>query len=133
MQVLYHGSTTPDLKTLEPRKRYTPSNDINYESIYATPIEGYAATHSFPWSTDEGVDLDVIDGKVVMQIPQSMEKRLLTPISIYKISAKNFEHLADEVTGQTWQTIKPCSVISEEKFASVLEAFDKYHVQLIIK
>jgi hypothetical protein len=129
---LYHGSTIPGLKILEPRKRYTPSKDINYEAIYATPIEGYAAAHSFPWSTDEGVDLDVIDDKVIMLIPKSITERLMTPVSIYKISSKNFEHLAKEVTGQTWQTIKPCKVISEEKFSNVLEAFNKHKVSLKI-
>ena len=73
MPHLYHGSTTQHIKVLEPRQRYTPQGKIEYAAIYATPLTAYAASHSFPWSTDEGVKLDVVDGIVEMSIPTSTE------------------------------------------------------------
>ena len=101
MKYLYHGSTTQNIKTLEPRKQYTPQGKIDYSAIYATPLPAYAAAHSFPWSTDEGVKLDVDENGVDMSIPKSLKERLQVPISIYKISPDGFEHTQEEITGYT--------------------------------
>lgn len=119
MDYLYHGSTTQNLKTLEPRKRYTPQGKIDYSAIYATPLPGYAATHSFPWSSDEGVDLEVIENKISFSIPKILAERLQVPISIYKISNENFEHTQEEVTGYTWHTTQPVEIIEEKQYESV--------------
>lgn len=122
MTHLYHGSTTQNLKTLEPRKRYTPAGKIDYAAIYATPLPAYAAAHSFPWSSDEGVGLDVVDGKVDMSVPKALQPRLQVSISIYKVSSDNFEHTKEEETGYTWHAVKPAQVIEETKYKSVEEA-----------
>lgn len=130
---LYHGSTTSNIKILEPRHRYSPAGKIEYDAIYATPMKGYAVAHSFPWSTDEGVDLDIVDGKVAFAVPESFKERLQVPISIYKISSENFAHTKEEETGRTWHTTKPVHVIDEEKFESVEIALKKFGANVIFK
>jgi hypothetical protein len=92
---LYHGSATQNLKILEPRKRYTPSDEMG-ASIYATPSAAFAATHSFPWSTDEGVGLDVHGNHVVLTLPERMRPRLQVRVSIYKMSA-DIENLKNDI------------------------------------
>jgi hypothetical protein len=119
MKYLYHGSTTQGLKILEPGKRYTPQGKIDYEAIYATTIPAFAAVHSFPWSTDEGVGLDVNDMKVDISVPFGIRGRLQVPISIYTISSENFEHTREEVSGYTWHSTSTTEVIEETKYESV--------------
>ncbi|MEZ4114151.1 MAG: hypothetical protein R3B65_01685 [Candidatus Paceibacterota bacterium] len=122
MKYLYHGSVTQNIKTLEPRKRFTPNGEINYSAIYATPSIGFAVCHSFPWSTNEGVDLSIEDGKIKMVIPKDLEGRLLVPISVYKIEDTNFELTKEESTGYTWHSIKPAGILEEIQYKNVLEA-----------
>lgn len=119
MKFLYHGSTTQNIKILEPRKRYTPQGKINYSAIYATSLVGFAAAHSFPWSTREGVGLDVYEDLIELSIPKNLKERLQVPISIYKLSAKGFEHTKEETSGYTWHTINPVKVLEEIKYLSV--------------
>lgn len=125
MPHLYHGSTTQHIKVLEPRQRYTPQGKIEYAAIYATPLTAYAASHSFPWSTDEGVKLDVVDGIVEMSIPTSLRERLKEPISIYKIPDTDFIHTTEETTGYTWHTTKPVEVLEETQYESVEKALEE--------
>jgi len=128
MTYLYHGSTTQNIKTLEPRKRYTPQGKIDYSAIYATPLIAYAATHSFPWSSDEGVGLDVGDTKIFFNIPEALQERLQVPISIYKISDEHFKHTEEEVTGYTWHTTEPVDVLEEKQYSSVEAALKELGV-----
>ncbi len=129
MNHLYHGSTTQNIKVLEPRKRYTPQGKIDYSAIYATPLPGYAATHSFPWSTDEGVGLDVDESGISLSIPKNLKDRLQVPISIYKVSAEGFEQTKEELTGYTWHTINPVQVLEEIKYSSVENALIELDVE----
>lgn len=119
---LYHGSTVQNLKVLEPRKRYTPAGKIEYSAIYATPLLPYAIAHSFPWSSDEGVGLDIIKDNISISIPKAIKDRLKVPISVYKISSENFELTKEEETGYTWHSTKPAQVLEEIKYESVEEA-----------
>jgi hypothetical protein len=61
MEFLYHGSTVQGLKTLEPKKRFTPAGAIDYSAIYASRSPAFAICHSFPWSSDEGIDIETKD------------------------------------------------------------------------
>ncbi len=131
-EYLFHGSTTQDIKVLEPRKRYTPAGKIEYKAIYATPLPHYAAAHAFPWNSDEGVDLDVVGDDVFLEVPESIEDRLNTPVSIYKIHSDGFRHTTEELTGATWDTIKPVQVLSETKYPSVRQAFEELGGKLSI-
>ena len=119
MQYLYHGSTTQNIKVLEPRKRYTPAGKIDYSAIYATPLPAFAVAHSFPWSTDEGVGLDVDEHGIDLSIPATLKERLQVPISIYKVSPEGFEHTKEDVTGYTWHTTHPVEVLEEAQYPSV--------------
>ncbi len=119
---LYHGSAVQNLKVLEPRKRYTPAGKIEYSAIYATPLLPYAIAHSFPWSSDEGVGLDIVKDNISISIPKAIKDRLKVPISVYKISSENFELTKEEETGYTWHSTKPVQVLEEIKYESVEEA-----------
>ena len=130
MNYLYHGSTTQNIKTLEPRHRYSPSGKIDYDAIYATPLPAYACTHSFPWSSKEGVTLNVADGRMTFIVPKDFKDRLQVPISIYKIPDTDFVHTKEETTGYTWHTIKPVNVIEEVKYESVESALIEFGVDL---
>lgn len=121
MTYLYHGSTTQNLKILEPRKRHTPYGEMN-ASIYATPSPAFAAAHSFPWTTDEGVELNVHGDHIVLTLPIGMKVRLQVPVSIYKVEDMGFVPTVKEITGYTWNTEQPVEIIEEIKYLSVEEA-----------
>lgn len=122
-EFLYHGSVVADLKILEPRKRFTPSEDFREAVIYATPVVAYAAAHAFPWSSDEGFDLKT-DDIIELIVPTSQKERLHTPISVYKVPADSFEHLLEEETGLTWHSSITVPVLEEKKFSSVVQALE---------
>jgi hypothetical protein len=130
MQYLYHGSTTQNLKRLEPRKRYSPAGKIDYSAIYATPLPAYAAAHSFPWSSDEGVGLDVTEKGVELSVPKKMKDRLQVPISIYKLASDGFRYTKEEETGYTWHTIVPVDIIEEKKYPTVETALHELGARL---
>ncbi len=90
--ILYHASTAQNLKKLEPRHRSSPQGMISYDAIFASASEAYSACHSFLWDTREGVILKVENNIVYFSIPLSFKERLQVPISMYKISDKNFIH-----------------------------------------
>lgn len=130
MPHLYHGSTIQNLTTLIPHNRYSPAGAISYGAIYATPSTAFAATQAFPWSSDEGIDVEINENKMTLLIPLSMKDRLLVPISIYKVSVDTFIHTKEEYTGYTWHTTVPIEVIEEVKYESVLDAFEKLGVEV---
>lgn len=133
MEYLYHGSTTQNLKNLEPRKRFTPNGEINYSAIYATPSMAFAVAHSFPWSTNEGFDLSIEDGEIFFTVPSAFRERLNVPISIYKLSSADFQQTKEESTGYTWHTTKDALVLEEIKYESVLDALEKLNVKFKYK
>ena len=132
MEYLYHGSIVQNLKWLEPRKRYTPAGKIEFAAIYATPMPAYTACQSFPWSSEEGIDSNIVSDKITLEIPSELENRLDAPISIYKISSKDFEHTKEESTGLTWHSKKPTPIIEEVKYPSAKEALRILGVGLVI-
>ena len=73
MKPIYHGTTKKDLTVIKPFKRYTPGGedlaDVIPPRIYATYEPAYAVAHSFPWSSDDGVDIVVEDGLVAVIVP----------------------------------------------------------------
>ncbi|MDB5258978.1 MAG: hypothetical protein JWO73_186 [Candidatus Taylorbacteria bacterium] len=103
---------------LEPRKRYAPAGKIEFAAIYATPLPVFAAAHSFPWSSDGGVGLDVIHGNVSISVPKELKSRLLVPISIYKVPSDGFENTKEEMTGYTWHATRSVEVIEEVRYPS---------------
>ncbi len=125
MEYLYHGSTTQGIKLLEPRKRFTPAGAIDYSAIYASSSPAFAICHSFPWSSDEGIDIEIKDGRMQLLVPSQLRDRLNTPISLYKILSVGFERTQEEETGYTWHTTASVPVIEEARYESVFEALEK--------
>jgi hypothetical protein len=125
MEFLYHGSVIQDIKLVEPKKRFTPAGAIDYSAIYASPSPAFAICHSFPWSSDEGIDIETKDDRIRLLIPSQLRGRLNTPVSLYKIPAAGFEHTREEETGYTWHTTMTVPVLEEVCYASVLEALQK--------
>jgi hypothetical protein len=128
--LLYHGSVTQDIKALEPRHRYSPAGKIHYGAVYATPLPAFAVAHSFPWSSDEGIGLDVVGETVSISIPTKLRERLLQPISIYTVSSADFEFTTEESSGATWHSKVEVPVLEEVKYATVEEALKKYGATL---
>ncbi len=122
---LYHGSIVHNFKILKPSRNHTPDGKIDYEAVYATPLKAYAAAHAFPWGSDEGFDLDVINGQVEFIVPLKFKERLNVPISIYSVDQSGFEFTKEEIVGYTWHSRKEVEVLDEKKYTSVEEAIVK--------
>ena len=101
MDFLYHGSATSGIRLLEPRKRFTPAGKIEYAAVYASTHPIIAAVHSFPWTSDEGIDFEIVGEKVTLIIPDLLKDRLQQSVSIYKVSAEKSQHTSEDETGYT--------------------------------
>lgn len=133
MEYLYHGSVVQELTILEPRKRYTPSESIEFSAVYATPLAAFAVTHVFPWSSEDGFDVVVKDRVVTLICPKLLQDKLNVPISIYTLPVTTFVLTTVEETGYTWHSTQSVEVIEELKFNNVNEGLKYYGavIQLI--
>lgn len=131
---LYHGSLTADINTLEPRLRYIPGNEESSpESIYATDDPAFAAAHSFPWSSDEGINLyydeDIENERkpcVCLEIPAALFERLHQPVYIYKLESHNFSWIQEDVVGRTFRSFESVKCLSCQHFSTVVEAIQAF-------
>ena len=124
---LYHGTVTANIEEFEPRKRFTPGNAENVPPrIYATDRPVFAVMHAFPWSSDEGIDIVERHGKLYLQVPEQLKKRLDQPIYIYKLNGDSFVLTEEEESGNTYHSEKPKIPESVESFNSVTEAIHHY-------
>jgi hypothetical protein len=130
----YHGSSTDGIKCLEPRLRYTPGEELSSpSSIYASDLPAFAAAHSFPWSSDEGIDLYVDKQTVIMEVPLSIYERLLRKTYIYVVDSNQFSLVECESTGHTFRAITPVDCLEKVSFQSVVEAIEHYGGRIVIK
>lgn len=130
----YHGSSTDGIECLEPKLRYTPGEELNSPpSIYASDLPAFAAAHSFPWSSDEGIDLYVDGQAVIMEIPSSVYERLLRKTYIYVVGSNQFSLVECESTGHTFRAITPVDCLEKVSFESVVEAIEYYGGHVVIK
>lgn len=125
--VLYHGSTQSGIAVLEPRKRFVPGSmgAEAPEAIYAGKTAAYAAAHSWPWSSDGGVDIRIEDGREVLIVPAAIEDRLQQKVFVYVVPADAFQLMDTEPHGYNFwsqQTVMPLSCL---EYASVREALEK--------
>lgn len=129
---LYHGSITPNIDTLMPRKRYIPDNEKNTpECIYATDDPGFAAAHAFPWSSNEGIDLyyDEDEAKVArvhLEVPAKLFARLNQPVYIYKVNSSSFYWIKEDVLGKTYRSLERVKCLGCQRFSTVLEAIQTF-------
>lgn len=123
---LYHGSLVGSIKEFEPRKRYTPGGIDAVPRVYASDKAAFAAMHAFPWSSDEGIDIDERNGTLILQVPESLKERLNQKVFIYTLDAESFLFTEEEGTGNTYHTEECVKPISVEEFGSVAAAVEHY-------
>ncbi|MBU1148778.1 hypothetical protein KKI23_01670 [Patescibacteria group bacterium] len=128
-EFVYHGSLTPDIEKLEPRKRSTPGG-VDHEAqpdlVYAGDHPAFAAAHAFPWDTREGFELSVEGDKVLFRVPEQLRDRLKVPVHIYKLSGEGFGPTAGEGTGHTFHVDHEVAPESVESFDDVQTAIENF-------
>lgn len=123
MVTLFHGSSTDNITTLEPRTRYVPAGDTaSPPSVYATDIPAYASAHAFDWETKDGVDLYLEEGRVILIVPKILEERLKKPIFIYTVPAITFTAVTSDSMGHNFRSTEPVKCVAKQRFESVTEA-----------
>lgn len=126
LQFVYHGTITGDIDTFEPRKRYTPGGEDVPPRVYAAPNPVFAAAHSFPWSSEEGIDVRFEGEQVVLVVPEKHKERLKQEVFIYKLLGDNFHKTEEEKTGETYHTDEVTTPEDVLKFSSVSEAVEYF-------
>lgn len=130
MTNIYHGTTSKGLEILEPRKRYTPGGSDLADSItariYATYVPAYAVSHSFPWSSEDGFDIEIRDKVVTLLVPKNKQDVLKQEICIYSLPDNTFSPTEEEETGLTYHSTEAVKPTNCECFSSVTEAMQKY-------
>jgi hypothetical protein len=128
---LYHGSITPNLTILEPKKRYTPGTlGKNIPTaVYAGDDPVYCIGHAIPWSSSEGFDLVYNDaGICVFTVPKDKKELLNQKVYLYTLSAKDFRLLPDvSPIGHNFWTHKKVKVLKVEEFENVFVAYKKFN------
>jgi hypothetical protein len=120
---LYHGSPADNIETLEPRKGYVPGNDdAPPPAVYATDIPALAAAHAWRWSSNDGVDLYLDEGRVVLIVPKRLEERLKNPVFIYEVPAAKFQVVACDDFGHNFRTTEPVKCLAKRRFENVADA-----------
>ena len=130
-EFLYHGSTTPDIKEFEPRKRLTPGalgKDAS-PAVYATDHPAYAAAQSFPWSSSEGFDARFKRGliskreRVVLIVPRKFKGRLNQKVYIYKLPGATFELIEGAAPeGHNFRSLVKVKPVDYKPFETVTKA-----------
>lgn len=124
-EFVYHGSATPMLTKIEPRKQSIPREVDRAawpELVYASDLPAFAAAHAFSWGTDEGFQLLVsADRRVTMLVPSQHRHRMQRPVYLYTAHAGSFVPTSEEHSGHTFHTSEPVAVLSCAAFASVEE------------
>lgn len=130
MKLIYHGTIQKNLRVIKPFKRYTPGGEALADSIqprvYATYDPAYAVAHSFPWSSDDGVDISVQDNMVTLLVPKDKQKVLEQPVCIYILPDDTFSHTQEEETGLTYHSLQEVVPVDCECFNSVTTAMQRY-------
>lgn len=130
MKPIFHGTIKKDLTLIKPFKRYTPGGEALADSIqprvYATYNPAYAVAHSFPWSSDDGVDILVKDEMVILVISKDKQNVLTQPVCIYTLPDDTFSHTKEEETGLTYHSLQAVTPINCECFDSVTTAIHHF-------
>ena len=134
-KVFYHGSSTSNLKKLIPQIRFTPTGGEYKGLVYLTPNKGYACCHAFPWSSDEGFDLDMNDEtrELTFKIPEEHAHRLKIPIYIYEVEGSEYKEMKGSVfTNLDYVSDKEVQIVDATKYSSVKEGLEENGVSIII-
>lgn len=119
--IVYHGSSTSDLKVLEPRK----STHGTY--VYATAFREIAVLFAKKYGHDLTYGIGRNNKKepwtIIERVPGAFEVMLNNPFSIYTVDAATFKEIYtgfDEVVSKV-----AVPVLKEEKYASVYDVLRK--------
>lgn len=130
MKNMYHGSTHTNLQVLKPFKRYTPGDETLADSIppriYATYLPAYAVAHSFPWSSEDGIDIAIEHDRITLIVPKNNKWLLNQEICIYTLPDTDFVKTEEEKTGLTYHSEHEVTPVSVEHFKSVLDAMEQF-------
>lgn len=128
MKHIYHGTIEKDLAVIRPFKRFTPGGaelaDKMPPRIYASYNQAYAVAHSFPWSSDDGVDITIKDGVVILMVPHTSQHVLKQEVSIYALPDSDFVFTTEEETGLTYHSTVEVAPLACQCFKSVTAAMD---------
>jgi hypothetical protein len=126
---IYHGTVQKDLSVIKPFKRFTPGGEDLADTIppriYATYEPAFAVAHSFPWSSEDGIDIVLVDGVVTIVLPKDKQQVLEQEICIYTLTDDGFEYTAEEETGLTYHTEEEVVPLKCDCYQSVTEAMEK--------
>lgn len=130
MKPIYHGTTKHSLEIIKPFKRYTPGGEDIADTIpariYASHDPAYAVAHSFPWSSDDGVDITLENGVVTVVVPANKASVLEQSVCIYTLPDDTFIFTTEEEMGLTYHSTKEIVPIECKCFDSVNEAMKHF-------
>ncbi len=136
MKPIYHGTTKKGLDIIRPFKRYTPGGKDVADSIpariYASYEPAFAVAHSFPWSSEDGIDITTEDGLVTIVVPTDKQAVLEQEVCIYTLPDDTFVPTSEEETGLTYHSLEEIKPIDCEYFGSVNEAMEKTGGQITL-
>ena len=125
---IYHGTVQKGLDTIKPFKRFTPGGpeaaDAIPPRIYATYKAAFAVAHSFPWSSDDGIDITTENNDVTIVVPEIRKQVLEQPVCIYTLPDDTFSPTLEEETGLTYHSEQVVTPIESTCYASVTEAME---------
>ncbi len=134
MKPIYHGTTRDGLDVIKPFKRYTPGGSDLADQIpprvYATYNPAYAVAHSFPWSSDDEIDITIADDLVTIVVPKHKQQVLKQSVCIYTLPDDSFTFTKEEETGLTYHSTQEIKPISCECFSTVTEAIERFGGQI---
>jgi hypothetical protein len=130
MKHIYHGTVAKDIDLFEPRKRYTPGGEVLADEIparvYATYTPAYAVAHGFPWSSEDGIDIEIHDGVIELIVPKEKRSVLDQEICVYTLPDDSFVSTSEEETGLTYHSETSVVPVGCECFSNVQEALATY-------
>ncbi len=130
MKHIYHGTNKKNLVTLIPQKRFTPGDGANADSIpprvYATYNPAFAVTHSFAWSSDDGIDIGIVDDVITLIVPHNKKEVLNQEVCVYTLPDTHFVRTSEEETGLTFHTESEVVPIAVQCFENVTHAMETF-------
>lgn len=125
---IYHGTIEKGLDTIKPFKRFTPGGpdaaDAIPPRIYASYETAFAVAHSFPWSSEDGIDITTDNGVVTIVVPTNKQAVLEQAVCVYTLPDTNFVFTSEEDTQLTYHSIKEVTPIRSQCFESVTIAMN---------
>lgn len=135
IEFLYHGSRTPGIKQLTPRRDSHPGDMPDAPpAVYAGKDPAYCAGHACRGNTRDGIDRgyqgewkngEPTWGPFTLSVPRALAHYLEDPVSVYTLRAEDFELLPDiPPAGQNYWSLVAVPVLEEAAFPSVRDAVE---------